>query len=109
MYDGLWTVEFQSPIGYGIGVMVLNNGRLLGGDAGYYYSGKYELTGNDGFEGALEVTRFDEGSISVFGDLEQISLSFSGQISEFHFSATAHITNQQELQININGDKKEEI
>ncbi|MFQ5962856.1 MAG: hypothetical protein ACE5KZ_01060 [Candidatus Scalinduaceae bacterium] len=33
MYDGLWTVEFQSAIGFGKGVLVLNKGRLLGGDA----------------------------------------------------------------------------
>ncbi|MBW1649329.1 MAG: hypothetical protein JRJ44_01375 [Deltaproteobacteria bacterium] len=44
MYDGLWTVEFVATIHrYGNGVLVFNQNRLLGGDAGYYYSGKYNI------------------------------------------------------------------
>jgi hypothetical protein len=44
MYDGLWTVEFGSMANrYGRGVLIFINGRLLGGDDGYYYSGNYEI------------------------------------------------------------------
>jgi len=40
MFNGLWTVEFSSTINrYGRGVLIINDGRLLGGDDSYYYSG----------------------------------------------------------------------
>lgn len=42
MFNGLWTVDFISTINrYGKGVLVLSDGRLLGGDHGFYYSGTY--------------------------------------------------------------------
>jgi len=81
MVNGLWIVEFISTLNrFGFGVIVLNNGRLLGGDAGYYYSGEYDINDNM-IQGKINVIRFDENSISVFGDIDQFSLKFSGQIS----------------------------
>ena len=47
MIDGLWTVEFISTLNRsGKGVLVLNNGKIFGGDEGYYYSGTYQTNGN---------------------------------------------------------------
>lgn len=108
MYDGLWTVEFASTMRLGTGVIVLNNGRLLGGDAGYYYSGRYRVNGNN-VQGNIDVIRYDTRSISVFGDLDQFSLSFSGEISDYQFSLLASVVNKPEYKININGNKKEDM
>ena len=108
MYDGLWTVEFASTIRFGKGILVLNNDRLLGGDAGYYYTGQYQLNENN-FQGNIDIIRYDPSSISVFGNLDQFSLSFSGEISNYHFSVTAFIEGNPEHKINITGNKKEEM
>lgn len=108
MYDGLWTVVFQTPIGIGSGVLVLSEGRLLGGDAGYYYTGNYSIDG-DRFEGTLNVIRFDNSCISVFGDLENISLSYTGNISEYEFSAIASMSSDPGLQMSVTGNKKERL
>jgi hypothetical protein len=44
--DGLWTVEFGSSAGVsGAGVAVFQHGKIMGGDAGYYYIGEYRLDG----------------------------------------------------------------
>ena len=46
MIDGLWTAEFGSSTGeFGGGVVVLQNGQILGGDGGYFYVGKFDLAG----------------------------------------------------------------
>lgn len=109
MFDGLWTVEFISTVNrFGRGVLILSNGRLLGGDAGYYYSGHYEIRNNT-IQGSVNVTRFDANSISVFGDIDRFSLSFSGDITEYHFSAGASVENKPEYKIRIVGNKKEDI
>ena len=108
MIDGLWTVEFVSSNRAGQGVVILNNGRLLGGDAGYYYSGTYKVTGAR-IEGIVNVIRFDPKNLSVFGDIDHFALSFSGDINDYHFTAAATITNKPQFQIRFTGNKKEDI
>jgi len=41
--NGIWAVTFSSHILEFSGVLVLENGRALGGDANYIYSGRYKL------------------------------------------------------------------
>ncbi len=109
MFEGLWTVEFISTENrFGRGVLVINSGRLLGGDNGYYYSGSYQITNNT-IEGTVNVTRFDPNIISVFGDINRFSITFSGEISEYEFTAGASLINNPEYQIRIVGNKKEDI
>jgi hypothetical protein len=47
MYDGLWSAEFFVPPSgtgvFGSGIAVLNNGKIRGGDASYYYIGSYRI------------------------------------------------------------------
>lgn len=43
MLDGIWAVTFSSHILSFSGILVLENGRALGGDANYIYSGRYKL------------------------------------------------------------------
>ncbi len=109
MIDGLWTVEFISTINRsGKGVLVLNNGRLLGGDEGYYYSGTYQVTGAK-IQGKVNVIRFDPNNLSVFGDIDHFTLSFSGDISDYHLTAAATITDNPKFQIRVVAHKKEDM
>jgi T3SS negative regulator,GrlR len=107
--DGLWTVEFTSTINRsGKGVLVFINERILGGDEGYYYSGMYKVT-NSKVQGHINVVRFDPNTMSVFGDIDQFSVSFSGDINASDFKAAATIVNEPKSQISIIGKKKEDL
>ena len=109
MVDGLWTVEFSSALNlFGNGVLVLYKKRLLGGDAGYYYSGEYDVKNNT-IRGEVDVTRFDENSISIVGDLDQFHLTFTGQLSENEFTGVAEVKNKPGLTVNIRCRRKESL
>ncbi len=109
MFNGLWTVEFTTTINrYGRGVLVINEGRLLGGDNGYYYTGTYNIDGNS-FDGEISVIRYDENFISVFGDIGHFQLGFKGIISENEFNAVGNIISSPQVQIEIVGIKREDL
>lgn len=109
MIDGLWTVEFISTLNrIGKGVIVFNNNRLLGGDNGYYYSGNFTVE-NDTITGTVNVTRFDIHSISVFGDIGQLSLNFEGVVTGSSINGWASLRDNPSMRIRFVCNKKEEI
>lgn len=108
MIDGLWTVEFTSIANrYGKGILVINKNRLLGGDDGYYYTGTCNINNNN-ITGTINVIRYDQNSISVFGDIDHFELTFSGQIDDNQLNVTGSITNAPEEKIRVAGTKKED-
>lgn len=107
--DGLWTIEFISTLHLvGSGVAVLNDNRILGGDEGYYYSGRYD-TQNGRFSGTIDVTRYNPKSLSVFGDIGQYTLKLEGQVQDYQIEGTAWMENNPNRKIRIVGAKKKEL
>lgn len=80
--SGLWTAEFGSSVGIsGGGVAVFREGKVLGGDATYFYIGTYELIGRD-FKATLRVSPFIEGAESVFKTKGQaLTLELAGSLT----------------------------
>jgi len=71
--DGLYVVQFGEVSAPGMrngGVVVLDSGRMLGGDSGYYYVGKYAVDGA-AITAELTVTKHDPLWINAFGDAAQ--------------------------------------
>jgi hypothetical protein len=81
--EGLWTAEFGSNTGgFGTGVIILRDGKMLGGDASYYYVGEYNFTGND-FRATLTTSPFIEGAESVFKTVgRDLVLDLAGALTE---------------------------
>lgn len=75
--DGLWIVEFSTPGGSGTGIIVLTNGRLLGGDDSYYYSGHYSLRDSQ-VTATLTANHYQGPLNNVFGPLRVVTLSLQG-------------------------------
>jgi hypothetical protein len=77
MQDGLYKVEFQTPLGAGAGVIVLEDGKIRGGDSSMYYVGDFTQSGQS-FTARVEGRKHTNtpGMQSVFGvDHTHIKLS----------------------------------
>jgi len=110
MFNGLWTIEFASMTNrFGRGILVINQDRLLGGDAGYYYVGTCSITGRK-IAGTVNVIRYDPNSISVLGGMDHFELIISGELkNDNQFEADGSITGRPTIQIRIIGNKKEDL
>ena len=78
MRDGLYKVHFRTPRGEGAGVVVLQSGRVLGGDAAMYYVGTYSEDG-DRFTADIHARMHTKGPGfgSVFG-VDDVVIHLSG-------------------------------
>ena len=81
--EGLWTAEFGSSAGrFGGGVAVFRDGKILGGDATYYYVGDYKLDGST-LQVTLKVSPFIEGAESVFKtSSRELILNLTGSVTK---------------------------
>lgn len=76
--EGIWT--FVIPERQGGGVIVARNGKLYGGDIGYFFEGVYTEAGNN-VESKIDVTLFNRQTAlqSVWGDMAQrFQVTFHG-------------------------------
>jgi len=87
MIDGLWIVRFQGPQGNGGGVVVLTNGKVLGGDGGFTYRGGFELKG-DAFSAKVLVENFDSTVPNVIGIVGNFELLLEGKVQGEMIAAT---------------------
>lgn len=104
MKNGLYKVQFQTPLGMGYGVVHAVDGKMWGGDASMYYVGSYTIDG-DKITATVNTDAHSTypGSGSVFGTNKvtiQIDGTFSGdnvtargsspQAPGLSFSASMH-------------------
>jgi hypothetical protein len=79
--EALWTVRFGDPNELQGGVIVLETGRMFGGDSIYAYSGRFDLDGGS-ISAELDVIRhnFTEGLGNIYGtDEPRFRVRFEGQ------------------------------
>jgi len=109
MLEALWSVEFVSNLNiFGSGVVIFETGRIFGGDAQYYYTGRYEVK-NGNLEGELEVVNYSGEPWSVFGTLEKFSLVLSGQPNQDTFDIKGALKGDPSKEILIRLTKRAEL
>ena len=79
LLPGLYKVAFQTQLGEGVGIVVLEGGSLRGGDAVYAWVGTYEEP-NGGFDAKVSIFRHTPGeaAASVFG-VDDAVVQLNGQ------------------------------
>lgn len=80
MKNGLYKVEFQTPLGAGAGVAILTDGAIRGGDSAMYYAGSYQLEGGK-FTAKVLSARHSAGAQSVFGK-DRVNIQLSGTATD---------------------------
>jgi len=78
MRDGLYKVDFRTPIDMGSGVVMLRGGRLHGGDSTMFYVGTYSETGSE-FKATVQAAMHTAvpGVQSVFGT-DHVTIHLAG-------------------------------
>ncbi|MEM6381304.1 MAG: GrlR family regulatory protein [Pseudomonadota bacterium] len=78
MIEGLYKVQFQTPLGMGFGVINLENGKANGGDSAIAYTGSYTVDAGT-FSSTIQVNRHSDGLPSVLGT-DNASLQIRGSV-----------------------------
>lgn len=105
MNNGIYSVSFQTPTGAaGAGLVVVLDGAVHGGDAGFVYRGRFEI-GAGQLRGKLAVTRWSAAVESVFGPINHFDLQVSGSTSGDAFSVSAVIPQAPDRQMVITGQR----
>lgn len=86
--EALWLVKFgdfeiPNQAGNG-GVIVFESGKAFGGDSGYAYVGRYEVSG-DNFTAELDIIQFNDEMGDVFG------------LNSSEFTVTVNLTRSGDL------------
>ena len=64
--EGMWAVWFQGVVGMGSGIVVLETGKVFGGDSSWHYRGDYTIQ-DDRFSANVEVTHYGAPGNAVTG------------------------------------------
>jgi hypothetical protein len=84
--NGSYSAWFRTQQGEGTGVVVLNDGKITGGDNVSAYTGSYVVDG-DKFTACLASRRHSQGQPSVFG-IDNVDLTLAGNSTPTTASCT---------------------
>src|SRR2546430_873168 len=79
MRDGIYKVQFQTQLGQGAGVVVLQGGKFRGGDSNIYYIGTYSQSG-DQLTADVATDAHSSGIGSVFG-VDRAHIHLTGKVT----------------------------
>jgi hypothetical protein len=94
MLEGLWIVQFAGMADVGGGVIVLVQGRVLGGDSGFAYTGAYQSDGET-ISARVLVRNFNPVVGNVLGVKGDFELTLRGTIQSENIRGSASLVNQE--------------
>ena len=77
LVNGKYSAWFRTPLGEGMGIVVLQDGNVSGGDTVISCSGTYEQHG-DNFSAYIVIRRHTAVQLSVFG-IDDVDISLTGR------------------------------
>ena len=109
MNPGIYYVIFKSQSGrFGDGLVVVDNGRIHGGDQRYLYRGSY-ITDGQAIEADIHVSYYRGEAKSVLGHLAKFNLNLTGKATAEAFTVRGHVFGQSHLAITIEGQKQADL
>jgi len=105
MLNGFWTVTFHTNVDAGAGVIVVNNGKVVGGDTSFTYIGPITHDSNGSVTGELQVSRHSKFLPPVAPGLENYALTLSGTASAESFDLIGKVKGQESAQMMIKGKR----
>ena len=103
--DGFWIVQFTGTEVYGSGAVVFSNGKVFGGETGFYYVGSYEVDGPT-VKARVAIRNFDLSIPSGFGIVGDYEMDVSAMVQDNQIVGTAMIANEPRHSLGIRLTKK---
>lgn len=110
MIEALWSVEFRSNLDLiGSGIVVLETGRVFGGDSAMIYVGSYTVDGNN-IKAELHIHRYASapGMVSITG-LDDYHLQATGKLGTKEILLQGHVVGAPNIQIVVKAVRRAEL
>lgn len=109
MVEGLWSVRFfadEQP--HGAGVVILQAGRVFGGDSSFMYRGNYQMS-SDLIHLYLDIDKhyFAEGNSLDLPDSYQLELN--GTPGGNTFTVEGHVVGHPERKVRVEWQKESDL
>ncbi len=109
MLEAMYGVEFVSNMDDGgYGVVILETGRILGGDSSFVFVGNYEVK-NGIFIADIKCTNDRNTLLSIFGDITEFNLHLEGKPKHNEFVVQGHMKENPEMKIAVKLTRRAEL
>jgi len=98
--EGLWIVKFTAGQMYGSGVVVFRNGKVFGGETGFYYIGTYAAD-DKVVKARVMIRNFDPSVPSGFGIAGDYEMDVSATMQDDTMNGTAIVSGHPEYNLGI--------
>ena len=111
MIEAIWTIELvRGERNYGAGVLIFAGGRVFGGDADYYYIGRYALNGS---RVSLRITVHRYGETNPvdppFPTKDPFDVEMAGQLEATQMVLVGTIVEEPEQSVTVIAKRRHEI
>ena len=104
----LWSVRFSSDMGiHRGGVVVIGDGKILGGDSGFTYVGHLR-TDREQVTANMRVAKYVVGAPPIFG-MDNFEVELTGQTNEHQISFTGFIVGSPQSGISVDMVRRAEL
>jgi len=109
MKPGIYYVIFESSLGVpGDGLVVIDSGRVHGGDHRFIYRGNYQERETD-IDAEIFVRHFRGKAKSIFGNISTFYVILSGKAEKESFNLSGYIAGQSHLKIHVEGQMQMDV
>ncbi len=114
MLEAMYGLEFVSNvnddkmISSGCGVVILETGRILGGDSSFIYIGSYEFKSSM-LEAKVYCKNDHEILPSIFGDIKEFNLILKGEPEHAEFILQGYMVENHKMKIRIKLTRRAEL
>ena len=110
MLEALWSITFRasnSPHLIGAGVVVIDNGRILGGDTSFTFVGDVRVSG-DSLNARVRVSKYNSMLSSITG-LDNYTALFEGKVDRTHMQLVGQVEKLPHIKLMVEMIRRAEL
>jgi len=104
--NGLWSLVLDFQGRRGGAAIVINDGKILGGDSGMTYVGSIRIGDNGDFSGTIQAEQFIAHADAFFPGVRSFEVTIAGKYENDRLSGVATVSLAPGRQIKLTGSRK---